>query len=153
MQELGLEPTMALLIARPPLRWTDAGSLVDMSKFAESLISATPQNLKTKSPTLYTCFWSLALNDIYVPFDAYEQQTSRLKKAISDLDNTDKLDPKAKEKDIKKWKENLALELDKLEKEHKKQVEGKKKIQARIDKEKGALVPQEVLVKSLRTNA
>ena len=51
-------------------------------------VLATLQNLKSTSPTLYTCFWSLALNDIYVPIDCYEVQMARLKKALGDLDNT-----------------------------------------------------------------
>jgi len=129
VEQLKLEPTLALLIQRPGMRWNDPASVLDLSVYAKDLIAATPQNLKSNSPLLYTCFWSLTLNDIFVPHDCYDVQMARLKKALTDLEDTQRLDPKAKDKDIKKWKENLALDLDKMEKEMKKQIENKKKIQ------------------------
>ncbi len=138
---LQIEPTLALLMLRPALRWSEgnAGSL-DLGEYANEMLSATPQNLKSTSPALYSCFWSLTLNDIYVPEACYCSQIERLKKALADLENTERLDPKAKEKDIKKWKENLALDLDKIEKEQKKQKEYRNRTLDRIEKDKQSLV-------------
>ena len=141
VKKLQIEPTLALLMMRPALRWSEgnAGSF-DLAGCANEMLTATPQNLKSTSPALYSCFWSLTLNDIYVPEACYAGQIDRLKKALADLENTDRLDPKAKDKDIKKWKENLALDLDKMEKEQKRQKDNRSRTLDRIEKDKNSLV-------------
>jgi len=141
VQKLQIEPTLALLMMRPALRWSEgnAGS-IDLAKYANEMLTATPQNLKSTFPALYSCFWSLTLNDIYVPEACYAGQIDRLKKAIADLENSDRLDPKAKDKDIKKWKENLTLDLDKMEKEQKWLKDNRKRTLDRIEKDKNSLV-------------
>ena len=53
----------------------------------------------------------------------YESTNTDSSSAAATWASTERIDPKAKDKDIKKWKENLTLDLDKMEKEKTKQVQ------------------------------
>eukprot|EP00960_Hanusia_phi_P053836 762475-Hanusia_phi.AAC.4 len=147
--QLQMEPALALFVLRPAFKGTDNSAVLDLSLHAKDILNSMPSNLKQSSPALFTTFWSLTLNDISVPVETYENHERRLKKALADLEETDRLDPKAKEKDVKKWKESITLDLDKLEKERKKQVENNKKVMTKISDDKDSLVEKDKSYKAI----
>lgn len=39
------------------------------------------------SPLLYVTFWSLSMYDLYTPVERYEEEVTKLKDAINDVDD------------------------------------------------------------------
>jgi hypothetical protein len=87
---------VALLIMRPALRWrtntedstTTISPLLELSQHAQGMLPNMPHIWKSITPELYSMFWSLSLDDIFVPTDTYNLHIKRLKKAIDDLDDS-----------------------------------------------------------------
>jgi hypothetical protein len=86
---------VALLIMRPALRWrtgTDDTTIMspwlELSQHAQGMLPNMQHIWKSISPELYSMFWSLSLDDIFVPKDTYNIHIKRLKKAIEDLDDS-----------------------------------------------------------------
>jgi THO complex subunit 2 len=139
-----LLPELGLHIMRPAIRWRSESEslapLVDLGtnvkEMLKSVEAKNPNLWKSMGPTFYATFWSLSLSDIHVPKSAYENQLKRLRKALSDLDDKDRVDAKARDKDVKKWRDTLTNEVQKLEAEYKKQVETQKRVLARLEKDK-----------------
>ncbi len=139
-----LLPELGLLIMRPAIRWRSESDslapLVDLSHNVKDMLKSVevknPNLWKSMGPTLYSTFWSLSLSDIYVPKEAYENQLKRLRKALSDLDDKDRVDSKARDKDLKKWRDTITSEVQKLESEYKKQTETQKRVMLRLEKDK-----------------
>ena len=84
------------------------------------------------SALFYTTFWTLSMNDLYVPGHAYEKQRVALKHKLSSLDDNVELTSTKK----KKEKEKLNIMLDKLAEEEAKQRDHVAQVKARLDKEK-----------------
>ena len=141
-----LLPELGLLIMRPAIRWRSESEslapLVDLGLNVKEMLKGVeiknPNLWKSMGPSLYSTFWSLSLSDIYVPKEAYENQLKRLRKALSDLDDKDRVDAKARDKDLKKWRDTITSEVQKLESEYKKQTETQKRVMARLEKDKGS---------------
>ena len=140
-----LLPELGLLILRPAIRWRSESEalapIVDLGSSVKEMLKGVeaknPNLWKAMGTSLYAMFWSLSLSDIYVPKEAYENQLKRLRKALSDLDDKDRVDAKARDKDLKKWRDTLTSEVQKLESEFKKQIETQKRVMARLEKDKG----------------
>ncbi len=90
------------------------------------------------SPLFYTTFWTLSMNDCFVPSTAYEKQRASLKQKLNALDENTELS-KAKQK---KEKEKIMIMLDKLYEEENKQKDHVNHVKARFEKEKEFWFPQ-----------
>lgn len=90
------------------------------------------------SPLFYTTFWTLSMNDCFVPTAAYDKQKTILKQKFSALD--DNMDLTTTKK--KKEKEKLLGMLDKLTEEENKQRDHVQHVKARFEKEKEFWFPQ-----------
>lgn len=102
-----------------------------------------PKIWEDMSPLFYTTFWTLSMNDCFVPTNAYEKQRSSLKQKLNALDdNTDLTKTKQR-----KEKEKLLIMLEKLSEEENKQKDHVQHVKARFEKEKEFWFPQSMLYK------
>jgi THO complex subunit 2 len=90
------------------------------------------------SPLFYTTFWTLSMNDCFVPHNAYEKQKVSLKQKLNALDDNQELTTAKKRKE----KEKLLIMLDKLAEEESKQKDHVQHVKARFEKEKEFWFPQ-----------
>lgn len=89
------------------------------------------------SPLFYTTFWTLSMNDCYVPTTAYEKQKISLKQKLNALDDNQELTSTKK----KKEKEKILIMLEKLSEEEKSQRDHVQHVKARFEKEKDHWFP------------
>ncbi len=90
------------------------------------------------SPLFYTTFWTLSMNDCFVPTTAYDKQKASLKQKLTALDDNTELTTAKK----KKEKEKLLIMFDKLTEEENKQRDHVQHVKARFEKEKEFWFPQ-----------
>jgi THO complex subunit 2 len=93
------------------------------------------------SPLFYTTFWTLSMNDCYVPTGAYEKQRVSLKQKLNAIDDNQELTTAKK----KKEKEKIMIMMDKLLEEENKQKDHVQHVRARFEKEKDLWFPQSML--------
>jgi THO complex subunit 2 len=107
-----------------------------------------PKIWEDMSPLFYTTFWTLSMNDCYVPNSAYEKQRINLKQKLNAIDDNQELTTAKK----KKEKEKINIMLDKLIEEENKQKDHVQHVRARFEKEKDFWFPQskqcKILVKT-----
>lgn len=89
------------------------------------------------SPLFYTTFWTLSMNDCFVPTNAYDKQRASLKQKLNALDDNLELTSAKK----KKEKEKLMIMYDKLTEEENKQKDHVQHVRARFEKEKDSWFP------------
>ena len=90
------------------------------------------------SPLFYTTFWTLSMNDCFVPVSAYDKQKASLKQKLNALDDNQDLTTTKKRKE----KEKLIIMLEKLTEEENKQKDHVQHVKARFEKEKEFWFPQ-----------
>ena len=93
------------------------------------------------SPLFYTTFWTLSMNDCFVPTSAYDKQKTSLKQKLNALEDNVELTTNKK----KKEKEKLLIMVDKLNEEESKQRDHVQHVKARLEKEKEFWFPQSKL--------
>ncbi len=103
-----------------------------------------PKIWEDMSPLFYTTFWTLSMNDCYVPTNAYEKQRQSLKSKLNALDDNTELS-KAKQR---KEKEKILIMLEKLTEEENKQKDHVQHVKARFEKEKEFWFPQKSKTKN-----
>ena len=96
-----------------------------------------PKICEDMSPLFYTTFWTLSMNDCYVPTAAYEKQKISLKQKLNALDDNQELTSTKK----KKEKEKIIIMLEKLAEEEKTQRDHVQHVKARFEKEKDHWFP------------
>lgn len=90
------------------------------------------------SPLFYTTFWTLSMNDLYVPTTAYDKQRATLKQKLNEIDDNQELTSAKK----KKEKEKITIMMDKLQEEENKQRDHVQHVRARFEKEKDLWFPE-----------
>ncbi len=80
---------------RPAIRWrynpedkTIMPPLIDVTKHAEGMLPSTQSKWKNFTPEMYGLFWSLSVEDIFVPKETYNKHIRILKKAVEDMDDS-----------------------------------------------------------------
>lgn len=92
----------------------------------------SPKIWEDMSPLFYTTFWTLSMNDCFVPTGAYDKQKASLKQKLNALEDNMELTTNKK----KKEKEKLLIMVDKLNEEESKQRDHVQHVKARFEKEK-----------------
>ncbi|KAL8948342.1 MAG: hypothetical protein Q9222_005463 [Ikaeria aurantiellina] len=103
----------------------------------ERLLSSSPgEKWKNLSPSFYVTFWQLALRDMHVPTQSYEDEQARLRKKISNI-SSDRSDIGIQATQRKEREKRAVNELmDRLMSEHKERITAFSRTRARLQKEK-----------------
>ncbi|CAH3196125.1 unnamed protein product, partial [Porites evermanni] len=117
--------------------YIDAVILVMEPVFQSARTIMAPKIWNSISPQLYVTFWALSMYDLYVPLERYEQELTKLKQQLTQLDDNKDM-PVSKKK---KEKERCSLLFEKLKEELKQQEEHNQRVMASLKHERDSWLP------------
>ncbi|CAH3192277.1 unnamed protein product [Porites evermanni] len=117
--------------------YIDAVILVMEPVFQSARTIMAPKIWNSISPQLYVTFWALSMYDLYVPLERYEQELTKLKQQLTQLDDNKDM-PVSKKK---KEKERCSLLCEKLKEELKQQEEHNQRVMASLKHERDSWLP------------
>lgn len=117
--------------------YIDAVILVMEPVFQSARTIMAPKIWNSISPQLYVTFWALSMYDLYVPLERYEQELTKVKQQLTQLDDNKDM-PVSKKK---KEKERYSLLFEKLKEELKQQEEHNQRVMASLKHERDSWLP------------
>ncbi|XP_057313993.1 THO complex subunit 2-like [Hydractinia symbiolongicarpus] len=93
------------------------------------------------SPLLYVTFWSLSMYDLYTPVERYEEEVTKLKDAINDVDDNKEITSSSKKK---KEKERCQFLIEKLNDEKQVQLDHNKLVRCWLESRREAWFPSKL---------
>ncbi|CAH3126788.1 unnamed protein product [Porites lobata] len=117
--------------------YIDAVILVMEPVFQSARTIMAPKIWNSISPQLYVTFWALSMYDLYVPLERYDQELTKLKQQLAQLDDNKDM-PVSKKK---KEKERCSLLFEKLKEELKQQEDHNQRVMASLKHERDSWLP------------